>query len=301
MQLEELNITFTINLDVGVPEYAKEISPHYYFLPKTKIKGYEYFSEIAATINRAVFQIAEKRKFKNIKLILKCWNQPIPKLNLNSYYVTNMNSDWQKINAGYTTNSRFGADWQGWMRTLRCGEIQKITINLPLLAVNSNKKDFLSKLKHVLEKTIEAHNIIAEVSKGFFLRSLHTVFPSLRRKKWNYVPIEDGVYSIALYGINKIKDILPSSSNNITEELLVLCNHSLSKYNYPLRLAMSEIIDENVIKRFSKINASIKAPVGPTTSDPTLHKYLSGGHLINVKKSDIGKLSNIEFGLAKIS
>ena len=164
----------------------------------------------------------------------------------------------------------------------------------------------MSQIKTILTEIRDAHNTMAELSKGYFLRERKTVLPSVERKKWNYVPIEDCLYSIALYSIEGAAEVLskdPATRNKIIEIILQECDKYMSKNDdLSLRTAITDVIAPEVAKRFSVINKKEHniIPEKNHVLPVNLHKYLRGGHITVVKKNNLNSLRDKEFGLIKV-
>lgn len=296
---------FYIGLDMGLPKWAGGISP-YYFTEERKLIYYNSYEKVAQTIAKECLKYMQEKKYDAIRFVLKVWdknfelNKSVLE-NIPTVLVANMSAPWQTINASYSSGTRFDARWKNWMRTVKVGEIQNITINLPRLAHDSNKdaSEFFKKLDQRIKQTIDWFNNMATLVPGEFLK-YKTSFKSAQKERWDCAHIEDSTYFVSVLGLDETVYLLTGKRlpENIAlaEKILQECQKFISKYNkLPIRVELKEEIDIEIAKRFYKLDSKRGVPVKSYTAGANcadfrtaakLHKYLLGGHCVKVSKKE---------------
>jgi len=306
-----------ICLEVGVPRFAKRILPDY-VVEGAKTIDYNKFSELAAKISKDIIAIIKTEKLDNISVITKIWEKDKFKDMGNlvpGTYVANMLPEWQSINASYVgENARFDAEWKGWNRTVRMGEMQTIAVNLPRIALKSKSEaEFLAALKQKMKECCDFILNMAELAFGEFLRRYETQIKSAQKIKWDYVHLDDCVYSISLVGLNEAVEILDGKSLDenlaLGKKIINACDSAVKDgKTTPFRIQLKEEIDSNIIKRFYNLDSQMfklkikeyhpGACSGSSRTHIKLHHMLLGGHCATATQSELSELK--DFGLVKI-
>ena len=318
---EEWGIRFYIGLETGVPRWAKELSP-YYFTEERKLVNYDTYKGLAQQIADECLKFLRENKPKDVRPVLKVWdkNHKFDKSAIEgipNVLVANMTPAWQTINASFSVGVRFDAKWKNWMRTVKVGEVQNITINLPRLAKNSkNEKEFLQKLDEIVKQSVDYLGSFAELVTGEFLRQ-KTSFKSAQKERWDCAHIEDSAYYISISGLDEAAYILTGKRINddkvLAQKVLKEIQSAISKYNkLPIRVELKEEPDYAVADRFFALDKKVGVPVeryniGANCSDylasAELHKLLPGGHCVFVSKNnfDFNAFVKAGGGLAKLT
>jgi|GEM_PF-3047337 len=318
---EEWGIRFYIGLETGVPRWAKELSP-YYFTEERKLVNYDTYNELAQQIAEECLKFLREVKPKDVRPVLKIWNknykfdksavEGIP-----TVLVANMTPSWQTINASFSVGVRFDARWKNWMRTVKVGEVQNITLNLPRIALKSKKeKEFLQNLDAIVKQSVDYLGSFAELVTGEFLRQ-KTSFKSAQKERWDCTHIEDSAYYISISGLNEAVSILTgkkiSEDRSFAQKVLKEMQAAISKYNQlPIRIELKEEPDAAVASRFFALDSKNGVPVGSysigaNSSDylasAELHKFLPGGHCVFVSRDefDFDAFVKAGGGLAKLT
>jgi len=277
-KMDMFHVKIYLGLEHGLPEHLKNVPPTFF----SSKKSYEDFSQTAKLVFDIILEIIKRNKL-NIGVIVKLNNtneiMEIPYGN----YIANMNLDWQKPNVSYVGTSCFDSSWRGWLTTLRVGEIENISINLPAIAKQSNSKsEFLEKIDNILNKVISYHLSIAEHVFGYSIRHFNTTYPSVMRDKWNYIDISNFQYNVSLYGLELLKNF--NYSNSFIKELVIKINSKLitSSERYKLRLRLREEKHRVIINYFKHIN-KIKYNIDELNIDLSIlehiQMYLNGGYV----------------------
>lgn len=313
LELNKSKIKFYLNLDVGLPEFAKKV-PITFFETK---KVYENYEKISDKIREEVVSRIKNEKLENIIPVFKVWgDKKLPEFkNLPKYYVANMSHKWQTENSSFCGAVRFSSAWKGWAKSYRVGEAQNITINLPRLALNSKgEKEFFVKLEETIRDCLEYIMNMVELTMGEFLRKHKTIYKSAEKEKWNYVPIDDCSYSISVSGLNETIRYLSKKGlkNNpqLAKKILESCNKTIRKYRTaPVRIRLKEECSLLIAKRFYALDAEVSKLNVPSYSpgissekyNLALQKFLSGGHCYRLYHKDAKKtISNPNFSLIEI-
>ena len=306
-----------IGLEIGTPRFMRHILPDY-IVEGAKTIDYNKYTELATKIGKDMLNIIRTEKLTNVHPVLKIWEKENLKTlgNLSGAYVANMVPEWQSLNAAYAgEEARFDAEWKGWNRTVRLGEIQTIAINLPRLALKSkSEQEFFTALKQMMTSCGDFISNMAELAMGEFLRKHETQFKSAhtQRIKWDYIHVEDCVYSISLVGLNEAVQILTGKTLDenlaLGKKIISFCDNMTKGNHMPFRIQFKEETDSNIINRFynldSKLfNFKIKSyhagtGIGDSKTHIKLHQFLLGGHCASVSQNELAELK--DFGLVRI-
>lgn len=292
-KLDMLGIKIVLGIDYGNAEYAKKLGTAYYFEAVKQNKAvYAGYDFEAAKLCDILLNIFSSNSFKNMTYVLKCWKKPSFPVASNTL-IANMTARWQSENATYIGSARYDSSWKGWMTTNRTGEAQTISINIPKLVENCKEKtEFLAQLENLVKEVIDYLFTIAELGLGSGMRDQKYSFKSVQRGTWDYVLLNDVLFTIALYGIastGKFK-IHP-------EELLVTIQKTINDNKKSLRVELKEELNENIKNRFAEMLSS-KLEELPLQEIIKTHRFLKGGHLIKINKSDLNIFFENEGGLA---
>lgn len=281
-KLGKVNTKVYIGLEKSLPEHLKNVPPTF-FLSK---ESYENFSEIADIIFRKTIELVKENKF-NIGLVVKLHKSDnlfeIPSGN----YIANMDLKWQRPNVSYVGTSCFDSSWRGWLTTLRAGEIENISVNLPAIAKQSaNLEEFADRLDFIINKVISYHLSIAEHIFGYSIRHFNTTYPSVMQEKWNYIDINNFQYNISLYGLEFLKHF--GYSNKFVKEQVMKINSKLLRSSevYKIRLRLREEKHRVIINYFDHINKSshsIKKLDPDYSILEHIQEYLNGGYIYDSK------------------
>jgi len=316
-----LGIKFYLGLDVGLPKWANALSP-YYFTEERKLIYYDSYEKTAQAIARECLKYLQEEKQDHIRPVLKVWdkNFEFNKATVEGIpvvLIANMTAPWQTINASYSIGARFDARWKNWMRTVKVGEVQNITINLPRLAHSANKdeSDFFKRLEQMFKTVLECFEDMAELVPGEFLRQ-KTSFKSAQKERWDCVHVEDSSYLISITGLDEAVYLLTGKRLHenlaLGEKILRECQKLISKYNkLQVRIDLKEEPDPELAQRFYKLDKKSGVRVesytpGANSKDylasAKLHKYLLGGHcvFVNRKEFDFKSFVKCGGGLAKL-
>ena len=321
VNLNNLNIRFYLNLDIGVPRFYTDITPTF-FTEREKIPAYDKYKDVAAQITSQIIKILNEENLQNICPMFKVWEKGIDGLDLsklNDFYIANLIPEWQTSNASYCGyEARFDCTWKGWMRTVRIGELQNIVINLPRIALKAKSESaFFEELERIIKFSLNSHSIMAELAMGGFLRKSETIFESVQKERWNYTEIDDSCYSISVAGLNEAVFFLSgkkmSKNVELAKKILKFCSDHIKNYSeMPIRITLKEEQNPIVSNRFysldsKKFKLDVNSYSPGALSDDyrvsgTLHKYLLGGHCIRIPKEklDVKSLLKTDFGLAYI-
>lgn len=313
-KLDKFGAEVYLNLDLSFPRFAEFISPKYspaeYTLKGEEIDSYSNYKDPAKNILEIIIEIVRNNKFKNINIILKKWNEKDSPQMINGFYVADLSAEWQTVNANYIGPfARFDSSWKRWFRSVRIGEAQNIIINLPRLALSSNSfEQFLTELRDIIAKCIDASISISELLQGHFLRNnLKTHFYSQQKRQWSYVHIDDCLCNISVTGLKEVVDVLCvqyGKKPEVVSEILSEFNELILKV--PVRLAIKEELNPLIADRFYTLDKLIIKEKGfvfdkysPGASgvenNGELHKFFLGGHLLTSKKL------TTDFGLIRLS
>ncbi len=308
-----------VSIDFGMPRFSN--LPVEY-IPEGRDTTYVKFADNAQIIAEEVLKFFKANQAKiGFELIIKLWDKMDLSLlkDLENFYVANMKPEWQNLNASYVGPlARFDAEWKSWLGTQRTGEIQSIVINLPRIAQRTADADkFLKELQNTVGLAMEHIYNMGELVIAEFFRKRNTYLPSAKQGRWNYVPVENCVHTIAITGLAEALKILtdsPEHSAKLAEKVLKFCEGTIAKQvSAPLRLALKEDSDTNIARRFYEIDSKLAKlalrdyTVGMGCSDPRLNatacklqKYLAGGHCLQTTKSKLPELLKGEVGLVFI-
>lgn len=330
-KLDELNLRIYISLDIGTPNsflYIKALTPKYAKSNRKTLKdiyslensvyatSYKFYKRDAELLLNIILNLFNRNKYKNIFLILKFWKDWNKfKFNKKSLkqgiFLANMIPAWQE-SAAYVNSARFDSSWKHWYRTVRVGEVQCVSINLPRLALEAeNIEQFFTKLKQTLEQCYRAFLHSAE----FVISYLHSKDIDViqkQRRRGQYVHLDDGLYTVSICGLKEAVELLKKKFNKeLTKEILEFCkSFADKKCKLLLRIAIKENVNAAIAKRFYLVDSkhfklpfktySIGLPDDMRALE--LHKYLRGGHCAKLPKSKINldKLLQKDWGLIKI-
>ncbi len=299
--LDKLNISAYFGLDLGQPNFLKIVPTTYYVRTLKPEKTYEHFIPVAEKILQQILKFRRDKKLENINCIIKVWDSKKVNGTISNkdypLYFANMTLPWQQITSSYVGLTRFDSNWNSWFRVIRTGEVQRITVNLPRIALDSkNEKDFFIRLESILKSCIHAFGVMTELIAGDTYRRTKIIFRSVQREKWNYLPVEDGLYSIRFFGLSEAIFFLNNGSikNNLSlaDKTLKFSNEVIQKHGGNIRIALGEQHDPEIIKRFEYIDTlnyskEVSYSGGIHEKDsifPELYQYLRGGHINIVSK-----------------
>jgi anaerobic ribonucleoside-triphosphate reductase len=321
--LTELNnkgLRFYIGLDVGLPEWAKELpTAHYYFLDEKKLIRYADYQDAANAITKECIKFLAETKSEKIFPVFKIYDKKFEKnmlKDLSTCFVANMLAPWQGKAASYSLGTRFDTRWKGWVRVGGIGEVQNITINLARLANKSKDETFFKELEALLKQTIDYFHIMAEFVTGEFLKN-KTNFESVLKGKWACAHIEDSSYYISITGLDETVYLLSGKKlhedTKLAEKILKECQKVITNYNnMPIRIDLKEEPDENIAKRFYVLDkksglCTKQYSRGINCEDPLvsarLQQYLLGGHCVFIPKKDFDfeAFTKAKGGLTKLT
>ncbi len=297
-----------IGLDCGVPSFLD------YLVQSGYAHDYDYskYAAESGMITHLVLDIIKNEKLLRIKPVLKMWDKK-KQIIAPGTYLANLTPKWQTLNAVYAGNRvRFDANWGGWNRTVRVGEIQNITLNLPKLAhIAQSEKEFFGKLDNMLAICIPSLYDMLELVYSESHRNYKTQFKSAQRRVWNYLHIEDCVCSIGIAGLHEAVRVLSNSedtglANKIINFIKLKVDH---KQKSAFRLQLKAESADQIISRFTEINkiasrgqlkqCSTGVNFPSIKLSTSLHKYLLGGHCAVVSKEEVPALS--DFGLVYVT
>lgn len=320
--LQKLNskgIKFYIGLDVGVPAWTKELPPYYYLTEGKTVISYENYQDIAQTITQEFIKILSEAKLDNVLPVFKVYSKKFDTeliKSLPTCLIANMAAPWQGQAASYSVGARFDTKWKGWVRTVRVGEVQNITLNLPRLAHRAKTEaKFFQNLNLLLSQILDYFASMAEFVTGEFLK-YKINFKSAVKEQWDYAHIEDSTYYVAVTGLDEAVYILSGKrlheDTKLAEKILKECQKVISNYSkVPLRIELKEEPDENVANRFYNLDKKDGVKVdkysrGASCKDylasAKLHQYILGGHCVFVPKKefDFEAFAKAKGGLVKL-
>ena len=319
--LSSKNLRFYIGLDIGIPEWAKELpTAHYYFLDEKKLVKYADYEDIANAVTKECIEFLTKAKPENIAPVFKVYDKKFDKsfvADLPTCLIANMRTSWQGKAASYSAGARFDTRWKGWVRVGGVGEVQNITINLPRLANKTkDESEFFKELNVLLKQIITYHQVMAEFVTGEFLKNQIT-FNSALKGRWTCAHIEDSTYYISITGLDEAVYILCgkrlAEDTKLAEKILKECEKGITTYNkMPIRIEFKAEPDERIAKRFYNLdkNNDVKikkysrgAECDDYLASAKLHQFLLGGHCVFVPKKDFDfeAFAKVKGGLAKLT
>jgi DNA-binding transcriptional ArsR family regulator len=273
-----------VSLEFGMPEYLESVSPTFF---KTE-SSYIAYSDTAELILNESMKLLKNHK--DIKTIVKINTNQVPSEVFTSMYLANMKLANCPLNTSFVGTVAFGSDWRGWLTTLRVGEIQNISVNLPALASQSSTPEaFSEKLESYLDKLISCHLSIAEKVYAHSVRYLNATFPSAERGTWNYINISNFQYTVSLYGLDLLSSFGYSEQFIVeqTRKLYSKIKEATEKYN--IRLSLRQEQHDVIIDHFSVMNNK-KYSLPSLKSDLSVvelcQKYLPGGYVYNTSSFD---------------
>ncbi len=249
-EISKKKIKLFFSLEVGEPDYIKKVSVDYY-----NTKRYIDYKKDANKIIPIIIKSIEKSK--NSMLILKIWDKKGIDFEYSKpHYIANMNPEWQKPNASYCGKTlRFDSKWKGFNKTVRIGEIQNISLNLPYLANEAKEKEFESVFEKEFSKVIQYLETVSELFLNPAIVKRTLTFKSELNIRWTYLKIEDCACSISLAGIEEVSEMLGKNKKEMRKKILELANRILEKEgNIGIRLQIKEEFLPQIIERFNKIN-----------------------------------------------
>jgi predicted transcriptional regulator len=320
--LNSKELRFYIGLDMGIPEWAKELpTAHYYFLDEKKLIKYADYEDIANAITKECIKFLTETKASKILPVFKVYDKKFDKsliANIPTCLVANMLASWQGKAASYSTGARFDTRWKGWVRVGGVGEVQNITINLPRLASKTkDESKFFKELDALLTQIIDYFGVMAKFATGEFLKYQIT-FDSALKGRWTCTHIEDSTYYISITGLDEAVYFLSGKKlvedTKLAEKILKACEKVIATYNkMPIRIELKAEPDENIAKRFynlDKDNNDIKVKkysegieCGDYLTSAKLQQFLLGGHCVSVPKKefDFEAFAKVKGGLAKLT
>jgi DNA-binding transcriptional ArsR family regulator len=248
-----------INIDIGVPEFAREM-PIKYFGSEDMYLNYV---DVADSVSELMMNIFGSEKFNNLRLIIKHNDLESNIKPRNGLVVSSGGA------SNYVSDTKISSSWKGWMMSSRVGEAQKISINIPkLIKEQKDNSNLKNKLQDVLELATEIHIKNAEMLLGNLLNS-NIIFDSAIRKRWDYLHINEFVYSIALHGLSCLE-------KDKQVELVKLISSIINKLRHDknLRLVLKLETNPIVIARFNQLNGTKHG----SAYIPELKELLDGGY-----------------------
>jgi DNA-binding MarR family transcriptional regulator len=320
-KLNSKGIRFYLGLELGMPAWAKSLSPHYYFTEEEKPSKYSDYADVAQSILSECLKFLAEAKLERVYPVLKVHDKTFDKSviqNIPTCLVANMRPSWQSGAASYSIGARFGTRWKGWESTVRVGEVQNITVNLPRLAYKANKNEskFFQDLGKLLGQVLDYTSCMASFVTGEFLK-YRASFKSSKKERWDCAHIDNSTYYISLTGLDEAVYLLSGKriheDSKLAEKILKECQKAISAYsNMPLRIELKEEPDDNVAYRFYhldkkegvKTNAYTKgASCKDYLASAKLHQYMLGGHCAFVPKKDFDfeAFAKAKGGLARLT
>lgn len=302
--IEQLGIKMYIGIDMGMPKYLK-LERTINFLPED-LMGYEV--EAAKNAERMI-SIIKDAKSKNIHLVYKMWEIPsvAPRLVQDSY-VTNMIPEWQTSNSVYFNDSRLDAEWKYWMRTVRVGDLQNISINIPRIARRSKTPTmFKEELFNIINEALEATKFSFELVNSLQNRYLF--------KKIKYIHLDDSQYSISLVGLSEAcaimtKDDASKHVRAITTLLRevndFVKNKEIDYIRISIRECRCELISNYFFNKDAKLFKLKENNYAKSLFDEKigcgLQKYFNGGHRISLPLAgfDLKRFLSNDGGFVKL-
>jgi predicted transcriptional regulator len=256
-QLDEFNVD--INIDVGAPEFAANM-PSTYFGSEDLYLNYV---DVADNLAELIMDIFGSEKFRNLRLIIKHNDLESNIKPRNGIVVSSSGA------ANYVSDTKISSSWKGWIMSSRVGEAQKISINIPkLIKEQKTDSNLKNKLQDVLELATEVHIKNAEMLLGNLLNS-NIIFDSAIRKRWDYLHINEFVYSIALHGLSCLEK---DKQVEIVKHISRIINKLRRDKN--LRLVLKLETNPLVIARFNQLNGTKHG----SEYIPELKELLDGGY-----------------------
>lgn len=322
-KLSERNERFIISLDVGTPRYAEIISPSYFYNRPKRTFGsnrssYKDCIDLAEEISSTTLSQLQKNNYNNIEIMFKTWSGELPETELDEYYVANMTEKWQGMGASYIGSTRLDSSWRGWIRTVRTGELQKVAINLPRLAIDAKKDtdEFVNLLKTRLHNIVKGLKTMDELSRNLLLARYKMVLPSVQREKWTYLSIEHCLHRVTLANLPLAIKVLTGrelwEKSELAKKILETCNKIIKEYSVlPLRITLGEEVSSATKKRFEMLNTSFpelnkydrarKLGKKNRKAMAALNQYLPGSHKTKISKDELNEFLGVKGGLLKIS
>jgi len=322
--LRDTDFHVYLEIDLGeTPDFMKKL-PIKYSLPHSKVNektsNYALHKKTASEVAKTIVDILKDSSFSNVIPIFKSWSWKGEDLNLkvlDKFYFANMqqnNVDERNVSFIGRLN-RFGSRWKGWPGTVRVGEMQNITLNLPRVALNSNSTDmFFENLSKLVEEVIEYQFSMAELAVADFTRNHHIVRKSVQKVQWNYLRLEDVMYSLSIIGLNETVHTLSGKhlANNpeLGELILKRIDDLIRNRHHNIRIALKEEPNPLIADRFHYLDSQknklkIKkygVGIGCTDWDiaSRMHKYLPAGRYTTTLKKDFEIKKTLNSGISFI-
>lgn len=318
--LESKNLRFYVGLDIGLPIWTKKLAPYYYLTDEERKFSYSDYFEIAGKVVGECLAFLAENKPKKVLPVLKIYDKKFDMSkvqDLQVCFIANMMPSWQGLAASYSFGTRFDTRWKGWLRTVRVGEAQNVTLNLPRLASKSKTEaEFFQKLEGQLNEVFAYFMDMAELVTGEFLK-YKTNFKSSVKERWDCAHIEDSTYYVSISGLDETIYLLSGKrlpeNQKLAEKILKTCQKIISAYDkMPLRIEFKEEPDENIVNRFYALDKKNGIKVdgysrGISCKDylvsASLQQYLLGGHCTVLPKKDFDfeAFLKVKGGLAKLT
>lgn len=319
-KLKEIKQTIYVELDCGVPKYLKDVPLNFLTQNGTgKVKNkanYVSFIETADRLKTRTLEIISENDFTEVVPILKIWDAkytPKDMSHLRNFYFANM-SIYDDENISFIGRlNRFDSSWKSWLGTMRVGEIQNLTLNLPRIALNSKTvEEFMRNLTRLMNDAIEYHLNMAEMTAADFLRHHKTTLDSAEVIKWDYVRLLESLYSISIVGLNETVQILSNktleTNPKLGERILHHCNSIINGRDLPVRIALKEEMSPIIAMRFYYLDKDKhkgelkKYSIGIGSRDlkvsSLLQKHLPAGHCMTIGKNNFDFKMAINSGVS---